>query len=340
MAENEFTKFIDSRKQISDRVVARLAAAGHTPSFKMRLRVRFGSKLNTDEKSAKLTFRGRRVWLHPRQRELSLGTDAWVVFSANRFPTLEAAAQFGQELQRSLSIVCALRGLPVDVGGDNRPTSQFSDEIKEVVLRDTGVWLRDDVHGLDVYPATVTSQMITTEAKLTTKFVIEPYVEAMNQSAKQIDKLSKTSSLSCELLNAATMSNHPVAAATLSLAAVELLAVNEKRSPKQREWIKKIRDGLEADTSIIEADKVILQKAVAGMFNTGISDRVKKMLMRLGLSDSADDWDRIYKLRSALFHGVRRLTQSEIINLGSEAPTLSRQIVRRYLEDQVGELPE
>uniref|UniRef100_UPI0035C9C9DA hypothetical protein n=1 Tax=uncultured Sphingomonas sp. TaxID=158754 RepID=UPI0035C9C9DA len=340
MAENEFTKFIDSRKQISDRIVAQLAAAGKNPSYKMRLRVRFGSKLNTNEKSAKLIFKGRRVWLHPRQREHTLGTDAWVVFSANRFPTVEAAAQFGRELQRSLSIVCALRGLPVDVGGDNRPTGQFSDEIKEAMLRDTAVWLRDDVHGLDVYPATVTSQMIMLEANLTTKFVIEPYVDAINQSAKQIDRLSEAGALSCELLNAATMSNHPVAAATLSLAAVELLAINEKRSPKQKEWIRKIRDSLETDTSIIEADKVVLQKAVAGMFNTGISDRVKKMLARLGMEDRDDDWDRIYKLRSALFHGVRRLTQSEIIALGSEAPALSRQIVRRYLENQVGELPQ
>ncbi|MBJ6121638.1 hypothetical protein [Sphingomonas mollis] len=340
MAENELTKFIDGRKQIFDRIGARLAAAGKTSSFKLRLRVRFGSKLNTDEKSLKLTFKGRRVWLHPRQREQSLGTDAWVVFSATRFPTLEAATQFGQELQRSLSIICALRGLPVDVGGDNRPTGQFCNEIKEAVLRDTGVWLRDDVHGLDVYPATVTSRIITVEGNLTIKFVIEPYIDAMNQSAKQINRLSEAGFLSCELLNAAMMSNHPVAAATLSLAAVELLAVNEKRSSKQKEWIKKIRDSLETDATIIEADKVVLRKAVAGMFNIGISDRVKKMLARLGMEDRADDWDRIYKLRSALFHGVRRLTQSEIISLGSEAPTLSRQIMRRYLEDQVGELPQ
>jgi hypothetical protein len=340
MAENELTKLIEARRQIADRMMPELSASGKNAFYRMRLRVRFGNKLNTEARVIKLKYKGRRVLLRPRQQGLTLGSDEWVVFAATRFPSLEAAAQFGHDLQRSLSVICALRGLPVDVGGDNKPTGMWSDEIKEEMFRQTGIWLRDDVHGLDVYPAFVTSQTVSLGATLTAKFVIETYIDAINQSTKQINILSEASSLSCELLNASTMSNHPVAAATLSLAAVELLAVNEKRSPKQKEWIKKIRDGLEADNSIIEADKIVLRKAVAGMFNAGISDRVKKMLARLGMADRDDDWDRIYKLRSALFHGVRRLSQSEIISLGSEAPTLSRQIVRRYLEDQVGELPQ
>jgi len=302
----------------------------------MRLRIRLGHKFNTDVKSLRLKFRGRVVWLRSRVRGRPLNHDNWVVFSATRFRSLEAAAEFGHSLQAALSVSCALRHIPIDVGADNSPTARFSEYVKERVAATTGSFLLDDIHGLEVYPDTGTAFISAGEASLTVAMAPDSFMAPVNEVGSRTDRLSEDAVIASYLLNAAAMSNHPVAMSALSISAVELLAQSEKRNPAQKKWIKAIRSTLTQDTDLSAADKSDLSKAVEGMFRVPISDGVKRLMSRLELDDQHRRWDKLYKLRSELFHGTRRLSQDEIVNLGSDANDLCRLIVRRYVVREIG----
>ncbi len=329
------SKLLNRRRELSERIAAR-AADGRGLKYRMRLRIRLGHKFNNEVKSLRLKFQGRTVWLRSRIKGKPLNHDNWVVFTATRFSTPEAAAKFGHALQTALSVACALRHVPVDIGAENSPTGQFSQFVKDRVEAATGNFLLDDVHGLDVYPDTATAFVLLFDANLTVAMPADSFFAYADEIGGRVDQLSLEAVVASYLLNAASMSNHPVAAATLSLSAVELLAQSEKRSPAQKRWIKAVRSDLQERTDLSTQDKADLLKAVEGMFNVGISDRVKRMMTQLDLADQHDRWDRVYKTRSELFHGVRRLTQAEIVNLGSDAGDLCRLIVRHYVISKIG----
>ncbi|MGE5723517.1 MAG: hypothetical protein ACM3YM_13765 [Sphingomonadales bacterium] len=331
-----FNDFLERKRELSRQIAAK-AKAGTGLKYRVRLRVLLGHKLNTDAEEIRLAFRGRRIRIRSRVKGKPLNDSPWIVVTATRFQTIEEATEFGHALQAAISVSAALRDVPIDVGTDNSPTGRFSEFVKERVEA-TGGFLIDDVHGLDVYPDTATAMVIGMEATASVTMAVQPLIFMADEIGRKIERLDDESKLACYLINAATISNHPVASATLCISAVELLSQSVKKSLPQRQWIKRMRSSLEEDATLSERDKADLLKAVNSMFHVGVSENVRRMMTTLGMDADHERWDSIYKARSELFHGARRFTQHEIVNLGAQSNELCRAIVGRYVANRIGSL--
>jgi hypothetical protein len=76
----------------------------------------------------------------------------WIVILASGFPSKNAASQYGMKVQRAVYFAALANKLGVDIGAENAPTSSFSQAVKDAVRKRTGRAIRDNVHGVDVYP--------------------------------------------------------------------------------------------------------------------------------------------------------------------------------------------
>lgn len=70
-----------------------------------------------------------------RKENDSLNASEWIILTASRFPTIEAAAEFGVALQSGLAVVAATKGIPIDVGADNKATSMTGEVIKTAAAK-------------------------------------------------------------------------------------------------------------------------------------------------------------------------------------------------------------
>jgi hypothetical protein len=327
--------FIERKRREHDRALARHAFLGTSPKFRVRLRVRLGSKIASDEAKLKTTFCGRRVTIQSHKKEKPLSDSNWIVLSASRFKTIEEAAEFGLKLQSALAVAAALRGIPIDVGPLNTATTMTGDTVKDAVA-EKGGFLLDDVHGVDVFADTPRSFVLAFEATATTSFPPEKITELVGQVGPRITKLDERGIQAALLMNDASMAQHPVAMLTLSVAAVEMLAAGEKWNASQRKWIKSLRKHLATDAELSEAEKMELGKAIEGLFNFGALAKTRRLLTHLDLEPLIPRWDDLYRDRSNLFHGNQYVTPAELQRLGGEARLVCKEIVDAYLSRALG----
>lgn len=329
--------FIERKRRQHERVLARHAFLGTSPKFRMRLRVRLGSKIASDSIKLKTTFCGRRVTIQSRYKDKPLSHSEWIVLSASRFKNVEAAAEFGLKLQKALAVSAALRGIPIDVGAQNNATFMTGDTVKDAVAEEGG-FLLDDVHGVDVYADTPRSFIMFGEATATTSWPPDRITELVEQMGSRISKLDERGTQAALLMNDAFMAQHPVAMLTLCVAAIEMLAAGEQWNAPQKKWIKSLRRQLTEDRQLSAPEKAELDKGVEGLFNFGALAKTRRLLVHLGLDDLLTRWEELYRGRSNLFHGNQYLPFSEVQRLGGEARLVCKEIVDAYITKAVGPL--
>ncbi|MGI0528012.1 hypothetical protein [Rhizobium giardinii] len=333
---DELTKLIRAKKEASDRIMARHAAAGTTPTYKMKLRIRLGSKLADNLPSLKTTFARRRLIVRSRVKGKMLCDDYWIVLTASRFKTVEKAVEFGLALQTTIAVAGSVGGLALDVGADNLATTSFSEHVKEALAK-AGHFLIDDVHGIDVYPDAITGITMSGDVTGSSTFASQRLFNLMAKIGPKEKKLDEKARSAALMMNAAMLAPHPVAAIALSIGAVEQLASGEKWTPAQRAWIAKtVPDFLERSSGLSTTEKDELRRAVGGMLKFGVSERVRRLIDRLGLSSIKARWKALYDKRSKLVHGDGDVSYSDLISMQGEARELSKQIVDAYIEGRIG----
>lgn len=332
---DSFGAFVEEKKRKHARLIAENAKLRKRLTWRMRLRVRLGSTLNTDSNKIKAEFCGRRIVITSRKIGESLNQAYWIVISANRFTTAESAAKFGLDLQAALSVITAMRGLPVDVGFGNLATSSFSNAVKDAVAK-TGAWLIDDVHGVDIYPDTNSTVTMSVGGTLTTSFEPMWITGPLGGQGKLIAQLDIKAREACLLINAALMAPHPVAKVTLAVAAVELLAASERWNTNQKQWITGLREHLEVSAGLSEEERNELRQAIDGLNHFGAMSRTKRLLTALELDVLLERWDDLYRQRSRLFHGAKIAQDTQIQAMGGEALAIGQAVVQTYIERSTG----
>jgi hypothetical protein len=261
---SNYGEFINKKMRQHERIVARHEKLGTSPSWRMRLRIRLASKLNTDAKELKAEFCGRRIVITSRTKGEPLNQAEWIVIIAKRFISPEAAVKFGLNLQSAISAVSAVRSIPVDVGFDNIATTSFGDVVKDAVAK-TGAWLVDDVHGVDVYPDAQTAIVLALELTATSSLDPSRIVGPLQNHGRRLTRLDDKGREATLLINAAFMAPHPVAIVTLAVAAVELLAADERWNAKQKKWIIGLRAHLEDSEDLSSEERGELRRAIDGL---------------------------------------------------------------------------
>lgn len=332
---NDFKDFLDKKRRASNRIAAKCALAGKSPTYRMRLRIRLGHRLNSNDTKIKATFRGRRITIQSREPEKPLKESEWVVILATRFRTAEAAAKYGRTLQSSLSIGAAMGNVPIDIGADNSATGSWSTHVKEAVSN-LGGFLIDDVHGLSVHPETITAFMMFFGGQISASMSPDRMIELANTvvaKAKKIDDRTRSAAL---LMNAAMLAPHPAANIVLGIACVELLAAGEKWTERQRTWISSLEEHLAASKGLSAEEKRELLAAVKNLNNFGIAEKNRRLIKHLGLDSNMARWNKLYSGRSKLVHGLGHIPYNELVNLSSEARGLCKAIFDAYVARQLG----
>ena len=92
--------------------------------------------------------------------------------------------------------------------------------------------------------------------------------------------------------------------------------------------IRRLADSAEACLETSEAERAQVAGAIRrSLFPMSLRQGVLRILLRLGLDGLRNEWERLYGVRSSIFHGTARLSNDEISQVAVECMTLCGRIV-------------
>jgi hypothetical protein len=121
-----------------------------TVPWRVRLRFRLQKKIRIDANEHRLQIAGREVVLTPPTPDLKIMDSAWLIMNARGFAGEDEALDYGRRLKTALEVSSVTARLGVDTGR-HLPTSALGKIVKDA-LAEQGARVRDNIHGLDVFP--------------------------------------------------------------------------------------------------------------------------------------------------------------------------------------------
>ena len=252
----------------------------------------------------------------------------WIVLNAGGFTTEEAARYFGTCLCRTLQLAALSSRLGVDVG-ENKPTGWVSEEYaRSNGLINEHERLAPNVHGLAILPDDDNTRIpvINIEGRVTAD--PEQFASALREAGENGATGFGAAANGVRLLNLALMNSEPLAQMVLALSAVEELGQNVKWSQAQVALIVQLAKAAEASMEGSAEERAEVAKAIrTSLFPLSLRQGAMRLLARLGLDELRKEWNRLYGIRSGLFHGTARLSDSEINQAAMDTVTLCGRII-------------
>lgn len=155
-----------------------------------------------------------------------------------------------------------------------------------------------------------------------------PFLRAMEELASQVPFRMAVAAPGVRLLNAALMTAEPLAQAVLAFSAVEALGQQENWSRSQKDLINRLADEVEGDGDDSDSERFEIADALRrSLHRVGLRQGVLRVLSRLGLASLKSEWDRLYSVRSGLFHGTMSLSQQELHQFANDAVKIAGKII-------------
>jgi hypothetical protein len=143
------------------------------------------------------------------------------------------------------------------------------------------------------------------------------------------------------ILNLALMTREPLAQMVLAFSVIEELGQNKKKwSEAQLTLKEQLARAAEGSVQGTREERAELAEAVrTGLYPLSLRQGVKRLLARLGMTQAWKEWERLYSIRSGLFHGTNRLSDTEINQASVDAVTLCGQILLALVYKEGGRIP-
>jgi hypothetical protein len=312
-----------------------------SPGYRIRLRVRLGKALTSDATSIALICDGRPVELKSQNPDEPLKKAKWVVFVAKGFETEEAARSFGERLRAQVELAALSSRLGVDTG-ENQPTSWLSEEwARSQGLIGEGEHIFPNVHGLLIVPDNENSKVFILEGQATVSADPGQLIAAVEElSHAGLTDLGNCT-IGVRLLNFALMSSEALARAVLAFAAVEALGQDEMWSDRQRRRLEELASEVDIEAAGKDSELREISEALRrSLHRIGLRQGVLRVLQRLDLNCLKKDWDRLYTVRSGIFHGTRNFSRHELEAFGNDALSLCARIVMKDVQTKGHHIPE
>jgi hypothetical protein len=304
-------------------------------AFRARLRFKVQKKLNLEAESHDLVVDDLKVVLSPQLPNRPIKNSDWLVFNARGFSSDVEARRFAHRLKLACEIASAATRLGIDTGKDIA-TSGFGKAVKDHVLQQTGVALRDNVHGIDVFVDDPTVRFGHIEATLTVHAEAEPFLTIVGTLGTSIGEISQRCRDALLLLNYALMRPKPVAQIVFAFSAVEMLGQDEEWTPSQRQLLGKLAALARIDTcGAVEERDEVAAAIERGTQRLGLRQGVLRLLASLGLQDLKKDWDRQYGERSTLVHGLAPEPGADYTQLAYRVVNLCGRILLTFISREV-----
>jgi len=321
-------------------------ATGTPPTlYRARLRFRLIKKLNIAATSHIVSVDDVAVELSAQTPETNICDSEWLVFNARGLPSEADARAFGNKLRAALELssVCARVG--IDAGRD-LPTSGLAAHVKQKVRETTGELIRDNVHGLDVFPDDPSVRIFSMSGTASVLAPPDPFLIDLSSWHALGTNITARGKDIILLLNTALMQTSPVAQIVFAVSAVEMLGQEETWTEGQQQLLEHFAIHAEQSDALPQTERAEIADAIRRSHRMGLRQGVLRLLDRLELRHLKKDWDRLYGERSTLVHGLAPQPGADYGNLafrtlglcgrvlltalGREVPSVRRHIDRYY----------
>lgn len=308
--------------------------------FRIRLRVRLAKPFTSEDLSRSIDFGGRELTIRAEERERPLSQVTWIILQTGRFSTEDDAKTFGRQLVKAVELagLCSRHG--IDVGNDT-PTGWLN----EAFARGQGLIASDErleanVHGLLVLPDDNKTRIPFIKAEATVTADPRQFESALAELGGQLPLCLSAAANGARMLNLALINPQPLGQLVLALSAIEELGQNETWSAAQSALIEELAGRAASADGLADGEQKEVADALRrGTYRLSLRQGTMRVLDRLGLSQLRKEWDRIYGLRSGIFHGTASLSDSEIATLASDAISLCGRIVLALAANEGVSLP-
>jgi len=308
--------------------------------FRIRLRVRLAKALTTDAQTLSVIVFGREVTIASQDKLKSLNGETWIAFGVRGFAREEEAWEYGRQLIPAVQIAALASRLGVDVG-QNKPSTWMREEF----ARSSGL-IKDheriapNIHGLAVLPDDNLTRIPISEGTLTVTADPNQFTSALQDLSEQDIAATSRVENAVKLLNFALMTTEPLAQMVLAVSCIEELGQDQKWNGAQKALIKKLGKTAENSPDCTESERAEVAIAIKkGLHRLSLREGVKRILSSANVDHLISEWDRLYGIRSGVFHGTERLSEPELHKAGQETMTLCTQIVFAICSKDGGRVP-
>ena len=314
--------------------------------YLMRLQIRLGKRLYTEETSLSATVDGHEVSITSRNPDESVSEARWIAFEARGFSSENTARAFGEKLRLSLSIAGLCSRVGVDAG-----RGQTLGSVNEAYHRAKGLIepyqrIAPDIHGISVTPDDGNSiRPYVGMPKLTVLGDSDQFIRALEElqfaELAGIDEPGALESLAMPMrfLNLALMTEDRRGQVVLALSAIESLIRHEKWNSRQKTWIRNAASALE-ESGDGEMGDIAKRLWDVLHYRTTLRQGIFAVLTRNGLEHLKSEWDAVYGLRSKLFHGHGSFSRAKVNELAQKSVNLCTTIFLAIVRNRGIELPE
>jgi hypothetical protein len=283
-------------------LIARIMHMNAPKTYRCRLRFRVEKKLNVKAPKHTLNIAGREVVLSPQIPDKDIADNEWLIFNAREFATEAEAKDFCHRLRSALEVSSVATRLGVDAGRDIA-TSGLGAHFRQEVKARTGLLVRDNIHGVDVFVDEPNVRIVNLTGTGTIRKNPEPFLSDLDSLHAIASSASARTKDVILLLNVALMQPNPVAQIVFSISAVEMLG-QETWSDNQKQLLTTLADHAKASSIGTKSERDEVAEAILRTHRLSLRQGVLRLLDSLGLAALKRTWDNIYAERSTLVHGL------------------------------------
>ena len=274
-----------------------------TDTFRVRFRFWVQNKLNLKQAEQRLTVAGREVVLSPQIPDTNIEDSEWLVMKACGFESADDAEDFARKLKASTEFSSVISRLGTDAGV-NKNTGGFAKVVKDNLREKHGVLLRDNVHGIDVYPDDPNVRIAIISATGNVRSAPDPFLSDIDELYGVVGNASPRAKDIILLMNYALTRTDPVAKIVFAVSAVEMLGQDEKWSAPQVQLLAEMAGAAEKSSTGNPQERSEIAEAIRRMHKLSLRQGVLRLLESLQLGHLKKKWDDLYSERSTLVHGL------------------------------------
>jgi hypothetical protein len=167
-------------------------------SFRFRFHLKDGDRLGIDGTDMEILAKGDTTWtLKSGEAETPIRANSHASIVAKNFPTEAAARAAGQACRDALLAWAISQRCGIDLGNDSARVVATAEYL--ALVGPSGVPVRNDIHGLDVFPAADKTAFARVEADATSLKDGAIFLEEMAKIMASPPKMSEKVSLAAEL---------------------------------------------------------------------------------------------------------------------------------------------
>jgi hypothetical protein len=304
-------------------------------TYRARFRFRVLKKLSIPEHEHRIKVAERDVVISPPQTNELISDSDWLIVNARGFHSAIEAITFARKLRAAaeLSSVACRYGIN---SGTDLPTSGVGEMVKDHARREHGMILRDNIHGVDVFPDDPNVVIFNFSAEGTVLTEPEPFLGDLSVFFDVAADASQKAKDVILLLNYALMNPDPVAQIVFGFSAVEMLGQDERWSAEQVSLLNRLATEAENADIGTPAEKNEVSRAIKrGVHKLGLREGVLRLLSSLGLDRLKKEWDQLYGERSTLVHGLAPQPGADYTQLAHKSVSLCGRILLKVVANEI-----